>query len=294
MLVVDIDGPNNTWLKDEPEKLLELASAPISLTPRGGRHYIFRQPEGKHWRSSTGKLANHVDTRADGGYILVPPSILTGKGAYRWAEGFSLDDSPQQLPEPPDWLVEALDNLATSGHCLAPVGPVSADGNPIPSGQRNSTLASLAGTMRRAGMGEPEILAALNATNSMRCNPSLSDKEVEKIAASVARYEPDQISVALAENHWAQMQDEAQEPPDGPIDPKGFPEHLINVPGFIGEVIAYNLATAFKPQPVLALAAGIALVGTLAGRKVRDAVNTRTEYLLPGHMSNRCRQGTSS
>jgi hypothetical protein len=282
LLVVDIDGTNNAWLKDEPEKLLELAAAPISLTPRGGRHYIFRQPEGKHWRNSTGKLAKKVDTRADGGYIVVPPSILAVEGAYRWAEGMSLDVSPDQLPDPPSWLVKTLDNLATSGQGFAPVGPVSAVGNPIPSGQRNSTLASLAGTMRRAGMGEPEILAAIRATNSMRCNPPLSDKEVEKITASICRYEPDQISVALAENHWAQMCEEERELPEGPMDPGAFPEHLLNVPGFIGEIIAYNLATAFKKQPVLALAGAIALQGTLVGRKVRDEVNTRTNIYCLG------------
>jgi len=39
-------------------------------------------------------------------------------------------------------------------------------------------------------MGEAEILAALRVTNEQRCQPPLEAEEVEKIAASVARYEP--------------------------------------------------------------------------------------------------------
>jgi hypothetical protein len=282
LLVVDFDGAQNTWLKDEPEKLLELAAAPISLTPGGGRHYIFRQPEGKHWRNTTKKLSEDVDTRADGGYIVLPPSMLTPEGAYRWAAGMALDVSPSDLPTPPAWLVELLDNLATSANGLALVAAVSPDGNPIPSGQRNSTLASLAGTMRRAGMGRVEILAAMRATNATRCNPPLPEKEVERIAESIGRYEPDQISVALVENHWGQMQEAVESLPNGPADPGSIPRHLITIPGFISEIIAYNLATAFKPQPVLALAAAIALLGTLTGRKVRDIVNTRTNIYCLG------------
>jgi hypothetical protein len=48
LLVVDVDGAENTWLPAVSEKWLALAQAPISQTPRGGRHFIFRQPEGKH------------------------------------------------------------------------------------------------------------------------------------------------------------------------------------------------------------------------------------------------------
>jgi len=281
LLVVDIDGPSNPWLAGEPEKMLDLARAPMSLTPRGGRHYIFRQPADRQWRSSTGKLAPMVDTRADGGYIVVPPSILAGELVYCWAEGMSLDAPPDRLSEPPGWLVEMLDHLTKPSQ----PSPDTTIGNAVPSGQRNSTLASLAGTMRRAGMGETEILAAIRATNSQRCNPPLPDVEVEQIAASIARYAPDEISVALIENHWQQIFEEPSEhaeAADGPADPGRFPSHLLEVPGFISQVVSHTVATAFRPQPVLALGAAIALQATLAGRKVRDEFNTRTNIYCLG------------
>ena len=33
----------------------------------------------------------------------------------------------------------------------------------------------------------------------------MADREVERIAVSVARYDPDSVSVALVENHYDQM-----------------------------------------------------------------------------------------
>ena len=201
LLVVDVDTAANQWLADDPDKQVELASAPLSLTANDGRHYIFHQPEGRRWRNTTGALAERVDTRADGGYVIVPPSILTGGKAYRWAPGLELDVSSENLPEPPAWLVERLDQLATRDPTSAPVATGPAESNPIPSGQRNATLARLAGTMRRVGMSQSEILAALERANVERCQPPLDVREVERIAGSIARYEPDQISVAVAENH---------------------------------------------------------------------------------------------
>jgi hypothetical protein len=59
--------------------------------------------------------------------------------------------------------------------------------------------------MRRVGMTLAEIAAALLQTNKDRCFPPLSPREVERIAASVARYEPDQIATAMAEGHLDQM-----------------------------------------------------------------------------------------
>lgn len=63
-------------------------------------------------------------------------------------------------------------------------------GECIPNRRRNSALTSLAGTMRRKGMDEPEILAALLEVNRRRCEPPLAEEEVRSISTSVSRYEP--------------------------------------------------------------------------------------------------------
>jgi replicative DNA helicase len=210
LLAVDIDNPDNRWLADDPERAHSLAAAPTSITPGGGRHHVFRRAAGKSWKCSVGKLAANVDTRTDGGYIVVPPSVRPD-GAYRWVDGCELDVPLDQLPEPPPWLVRELDalasgpRLAASPTVLAHVGPGPPVANEIPSGQRNATLARLAGTMRRVGMSQAEISAALNQANIDRCQPALPLDEIRRIAASVSRYEPDQIATAVAEDHYGQL-----------------------------------------------------------------------------------------
>ena len=67
-----------------------------------------------------------------------------------------------------------------------------------------------------------------------------------------------------------------------PPDPGPFPQHLLAVPGFIADVVAYNLATATRPQPTLALAAAICLQSVLAARKVRDERGNRTNVYCVG------------
>lgn len=212
LLVVDVDplgsGESNPWLQDEPDKLLELAAAPTAITPRGGRHYVFRKPGGKAWRCTASRLAPKVDTRTDGGYFVVAPSRRP-EGAYAWVPGQDLDEPPDRLPEPPSWLVALLDSLAQETPTLAHVAASGAKGNAIPEGQRNATLARLGGNMRRVGMSQAEIAAALLQTNKDRCFPPLSPREVECIAASVARYEPDQIATAMAEGRWDQLMAQA-------------------------------------------------------------------------------------
>ena len=69
---------------------------------------------------------------------------------------------------------------------------------------------------------------------------------------------------------------------DDARDPGPFPERLLAVPGFIAQVMAYDMATAHKPQPVLSLAGAIALQAVLCGRKVRDVRGNRTNLQIVG------------
>jgi hypothetical protein len=68
------------------------------LTPRGGFHFWFRYSGPIPCTES--RIAPHVDTRGDGGYVAVVPSV-TANGAYSW-----LGDPEQELAIAPQWLVE--------------------------------------------------------------------------------------------------------------------------------------------------------------------------------------------
>ena len=204
LVVIDVDSPTgDKWLSDSVVKMQSLGAAPMAWTPNNGKHYFFRQPAGKAWRNTARKLADGVDTRANGGYVLVAPSWIfdnsDDESGYEFERG-DLDGGPQSLPEPPQWLVDELDAL-DSPKTKATATTTDAGGNKIPAGQRNATLASLGGTMRRAGMAADEIRGALQICNVNRCEPPVSPTEVDRIADSVARYAPDQVSVAMVE-HW--------------------------------------------------------------------------------------------
>ena len=61
-------------------------------------------------------------------------------------------------------------------------------GGKIPAGQRNSTLISLAGSLRRLGFSEAAILEAILVKNAEDCEPPLDETEVATIAKSGASY----------------------------------------------------------------------------------------------------------
>ncbi len=57
----------------------------------------------------------------------------------------------------------------------------------ISNGSRHNKLLSLAGSMRRRGMDEEEIFAALKVTNKLRCQPPLEEMEVLELCQDVAQ-----------------------------------------------------------------------------------------------------------
>jgi putative DNA primase/helicase len=135
------------------------------------------------------RVAPGLDVKATGGYVVAPPSLGPNGQPYEWI----VSPEEAELAESPGWLMDLLARERSKGPAL-PVG------ERIPSGKRNDALTSLGGTMRRRGMGEAEILAALQVANEQRCQPPLEAEEVEKIAASVARYAPADNVVRISVN----------------------------------------------------------------------------------------------
>jgi hypothetical protein len=185
LVVIDVD-PGAAWPSQSDRESIRQLRPPLARTPRGGWHIYFRVPTGHVWRNSASRLAEHVDVRAEGGYVLVSPSH-TEHGRYVWVRPLQ---PLAELPEPPSWLVSELDRLAR------PVEPGHRDtANAVTwqvffEGHRNCGLASLAGALRRRGLTQAEIEAALLVANRERCVPPLPEAEVVRIARSIARYPP--------------------------------------------------------------------------------------------------------
>ncbi|MGE5618091.1 MAG: phage/plasmid primase, P4 family [Sphingomonadaceae bacterium] len=114
-------------------------------------------------------------------------SETRGIEVYAWGRFFTV--TGQHVQGTPDTIeqrqaeVDALiaEVFGSNGHTAAPIP------GKIPQGQRNSTLTSLAGSLRRRGLSEDVIERALLAVNAAQCEPPLDDNEVRKIAGSIGR-----------------------------------------------------------------------------------------------------------
>lgn len=105
---------------------------------------------------------------------------------------------PTAMPRPVLSIVKGLDldsvrlpkgSKYSKTHCPTASDVVTASNDDrIPASGRNNTLTSLAGSMRRKGMGAAAIEAALQAENTDKCDPPLDAAEVSAIAASIMRY----------------------------------------------------------------------------------------------------------
>jgi len=185
LMVLDFDAKNG-GLESKAMMEAKFGSLPCTKTHRtggGGEHWIYRNPNGADIRNTvTFAEYRGVDLRANGGYIVVPPSSHQSGGRYE-----IIDDS--EIATAPSWLMDLATEKRTKMQKM-----VSSDSQLIPEGQRNAKLASLAGTMRRRGMSHEAIEAALLEVNRQQCSPPLSDDEIIRIARSITRYEPEYSS----------------------------------------------------------------------------------------------------
>lgn len=179
VFVLDVDG------EDGKASMAELCKAhgdswtgTLRVKTAHGWHLYFKCPENVLIRSTVKKLADGLDIRGKGGAAMIPPSIHPDDIAYQWVNA----DAP--IVDAPSWLLEMIDRLSFSQT------DAIAEPLPIIKGARNSTLASLAGTMRRRGISPATIEDALIKENALRCTPPLPEAEVREIAKSISRYSP--------------------------------------------------------------------------------------------------------
>jgi putative DNA primase/helicase len=183
LLVLDCD-PRNGGPGDRADLIAQCGEIPSTaeqITGGGGRHVFFHYSGGPVPKT----LAPGIELKGDGGYVIVAPSVHPSGNPYQW-DGITGPKALLHLAEAPPWLAERISSCSTN----VPVERSRPQGGKIREGGRNNFLTSLAGTMRRAGMSHEAIEAALLKENLQRCDPPLPNAEVQRIAASIAKYEP--------------------------------------------------------------------------------------------------------
>lgn len=146
-----------------------LGSTYTVKTPRG-THFYYRYTPGSPTGPAVGVLPS-VDVRAGAGSYVVASQ----------SPGYELLLNLPVADFDPTWLPQQAPKSTTTGEGWTAV----------PEGQRNDTLAAIAGTLRAKGMDAEEIGKTIWALNKTYCDPPLPDDEVVMIARSIGRYEPE-------------------------------------------------------------------------------------------------------
>jgi hypothetical protein len=187
LLVVDLD---NRGGKSGGDNLKALAAShggmPSTLTAMtgSGEHLFYAYP-GTEVGNSAGMLAEGVDVRGDGGYVVAAPSLHANGTRYVWRE------PDRALAELPDWLLNRM--VAGKKRTTKMMQDVErqdyTDATMVMEGTRNNTLHKLGSALRgHQGKDRSEIASALLEYNQWKCNPPLVETEVMGIVSSVCQY----------------------------------------------------------------------------------------------------------
>ncbi|MDH3716127.1 MAG: bifunctional DNA primase/polymerase [Gammaproteobacteria bacterium] len=197
LVVLDIDIAHGG---KESLKRLEREHKPLpatveAVTGSGGRHFYFSHPAGVV-RNRAG-LTPGIDLRGDGGCVVAPPSVHRSGKRYRWKRGHAPGES--ELAPMPIWLLQLVrSEKAHGGHSSTHWRSLVREG--VGEGQRNSTIASLAGHLFHCGVDAQVVLEMLLTWNRVRCRPPLSDHEVARVVESISRLHEREASREDAES----------------------------------------------------------------------------------------------
>ena len=187
----DKDGYHSflEWCK---ANFLVLPDSWMSITGRGGYHLMFKSsfpvPSKIGW-------IEDVDIRANGGYIVAPPSIHPNGNRYEWEQ----DPADYELITTDDTDVEFIMNSVLASN-KTNTEPLKVP-DEIPEGHRDEMMFKLACKYQAMGMSDSEMFAALTVANKERCKPPLSDKEIKQKLKQAQKYaKGEQVSITDKSN----------------------------------------------------------------------------------------------
>lgn len=104
LVVVDVDPDHGG---DETLAALKATHGPLPAgrtvrTGSGGTHLYYRHP-GRALQNTAGKLGPGIDTRADGGYVIAPPS------RHRHGSAYKVTANGLLIPELATWILQSLE-----------------------------------------------------------------------------------------------------------------------------------------------------------------------------------------
>jgi len=284
--------------------------------PRSHRWYLCeRATTVKHKDPATGAMI--VELRSTGAQTVVGPSTHPDGEPYDELDGEPAVTDAAVLAEAVAALARSVlarrAARASSPTTSEPVGAASLPDDqverraaayldampPAISGQggHGRTYAAATAMVHGFGLSPEAALDLLRGRYNPRCQPPWSEKELQHKVDDAASRPHDRprgwlldagtatgpqvdLTGIVASQRVAAPEPVARSP--APQDPGLLPPEALRVPGFVGEVMDECLATAPYPNETLAFCGAMALQAFLAGRKVRDPGDNRTNLYLLG------------
>jgi KaiC/GvpD/RAD55 family RecA-like ATPase len=192
VVVVDVDGPDG---EAALATFGDLPVTPVSSTGKG-RHLLFARPDGGA-RNTASKLGRSLDTRGDGGYIVVPPSVHPSGAVYAWhPDAHPRTVTPASLPEP---LRVAMTATASQSAADLPAGAVAARDlwtTLVPDGEgRDPQLFRFACHLLAKGIAPTYARLAVESVNRENLKPPLPPETVEKVWRNALARHPEALTV---------------------------------------------------------------------------------------------------
>jgi putative DNA primase/helicase len=183
LLVLDSDSESG-------EKSLRALEEKYGLLPDSwqalsgkGRHLYFLTPQSiTYVKSSSGTIATNIDIRADGGFIVAPPSIHYSGSQYTWEPDHDFRDVP--IATAPMWLIEEANRRQKKSEQRD-----RATLDVLYKGIRTKTLLSEASHMRDLGMPKEKVRLYIGYRGVYGCVPPMEEKKIERIVDSAFDYE---------------------------------------------------------------------------------------------------------
>lgn len=169
LVVVDVD---------EAEGMVLAKSLPATLTAqtgKGGYHLFFQR--GEERVPNAVRVRPGIDVRADGGQVVVAPSIHPNGNEYRWINQLPVAPLPDAVRQ---WFSNKADTKEDEIWTAS-----------FGSGQRNMELTRRIGKLASLGMSVVDVLLIAQVWNQHHCNPPLAKEEVARTVDSVVKKQAD-------------------------------------------------------------------------------------------------------
>lgn len=272
IIVIDEDS----YKEKKGELGFDLPKTLRQSTGGGGKHHIFRYPKDVVIKNSASSIADAIDVRGDGGFVVAAPSKhKSGKQYEINCEHPEISDAPEQLVQHilknqrtsldatvKEYGVEAVEKFgltALTHEIKERERSEMAFDVEIPEGKRNETLFKQACKLQGDGLGDGAVRAAIHEQNAEFCKPMLEYEEVENLVESALKYDKgDRIWEASLENadenfdernlflSWGEIQKTEYETPEYVIYglPRGSVGMVVGITNFGKSSFLRNLAVS--------------------------------------------------